>query len=87
MLDTQNNLLTQYLPLSAVGAIVVAVVGGIMWISTVATKGEVTSANVIDIQETIKDYPNRREFETLQGSVNRIETSINQVNDYLLKKK
>ena len=75
----KNNLLNTYLPIGAVVTAVVVIVGFVVWLNTIATRGEATAATVTDVQETIKDYPNRREFENLQGDVREIKADVKSI--------
>lgn len=84
---SDHNLLNNYIPLGAVAIVILTLASVIFWFSGIANRSEVTAIGLSEVQQTIKEYPNRREYDQLQSSVSRIETSVNQINDYLLKKK
>lgn len=85
------NLLKSFVPTKTVAAVLVTIASGLfvggMWLATINLRGEANAATLEEVQETLKDYPTRNEFNDVKKSVDRIETGVNELRTVLLQKK
>ena len=68
----------------AIGSVII---GGIFWLATIANNSQAAVLATQEFKTDLKDYPTRREFDTLQNDVSDIKQGVNKINQYLIEKK